>query len=83
MTLFSVSKCSYGFGRTILSCAQFSTSFASRNKASDEKLKDRQKELMARSLPKKRRLPGVKHVVLVSVFYFLLLFLVSLKFSFI
>ncbi len=68
MTLISASKCSYGFGRRILSCAKFSTSFSCRsNKASDEKLKDRQKELMARSLPKKRRLPGVKHVVLVKI----------------
>ena len=44
----------------------FSTTASNLGKVSDEKVKERQKELMARGLPKKRKLPGVKHVVLVN-----------------
>jgi hypothetical protein len=72
MALLKVTLNKIGFGRTKFFSQEilkfgFSTNSFSPTKMTDDKLKERQRELMAKSLPKKRRLPGVKHVILVSL----------------
>jgi hypothetical protein len=72
MALLKVTLNKIGFGRTKFFSQEilkfgFSTNSFLPTKMTDDKLKERQRELMAKSLPKKRRLPGVKHVILVSL----------------
>ena len=72
MTFLKVTMNKIGFGRTKLFFQEipkfgFSTNCVLPTKMTDEQLRKRQKELMAKSLPKKRRLPGVKNVILVSL----------------